>query len=184
MTSHTPPSKCPSGAPESARHHAYTLIDEALAALLEGEDDWIAALATVSCELHHAFEYFHWTGVYRAHPDGRPELIIGPYQGGHGCLRIDFARGVCGAAARERVIQLVPDVHAFPGHIACSSTTRSEVVVPILTPDGALLGVLDVDSDLPAAFTAVDAARLGSICAMLGRRFAHVAPAGQGVARG
>jgi GAF domain-containing protein len=99
---------------------------------------------------------------------GAQQLVIGPYQGGHGCLRIAFARGVCGAAARERATQLVPDVHAFPGHIACASSMRSELVVPLLrAADGALLGVLDVDSDAPDAFTAVDAAALEALAARL-----------------
>ena len=115
---------------------------------------------------------FHWVGFYRA--VGARELVIGPYQGGHGCLRIAFSRGVCGAAARSRETQLVPDVHAFPGHIACASSTRSELVVPLVRPTadgrGALLGVLDVDSDEPAAFTAVDLARLEALAADLAAR--------------
>src|SRR5690606_25220096 len=116
-------------------------------ALLQDEDDWIAAMSTVASELHHAFEHYHWTGFYRA---VSPELlVVGPYQGGHGCLRIDFSRGVCGAAARSKTTQLVADVATFPGHIACSATTRSEIVVPVVTPDGTLLAVLDVDSDEP-----------------------------------
>ena len=139
-------------------------------ALLEGEDDWVAAMATVACELHHAFDHFHWTGFYRAVSDDL--LVIGPYQGGHGCLRIAFGRGVCGTAAAERTTQLVPDVDAFPGHIACSSTTRSEIVVPVLTPGGDVLAVLDVDSDDPAAFGATDQRYLERLCAELGARFA------------
>jgi L-methionine (R)-S-oxide reductase len=99
---------------------------------------------------------------------GVEQLVIGPYQGGHGCLRIAFTRGVCGAAARTRQTQLVPDVHAFPGHIACASSTRSELVVPLVrASDGALLGVLDVDSDAPEAFTAVDAEALEALAARL-----------------
>lgn len=152
-----------------ARRAHYDAVQRQLDALLEGEDDWVAAMATVACELHHAFAYFHWTGFYRA-VDART-LVIGPYQGGHGCLRIDFARGVCGAAARTRVSQRVDDVSAFPGHIACAATTRSELVVPVLRPDGSLLAVLDVDSDLAAAFDDADQAGLEAICADLGRRF-------------
>jgi GAF domain-containing protein len=145
---------------------------------LEGEDDWIAAMATVACELHHAFDYYDWTGFYRAVADDL--LVVGPYQGGHGCLRIAFDRGVCGAAARTRSTQRVPDVEAFPGHIACSSSTRSEVVVPVLTPatgdgDATLLAVLDVDSDAPDAFDETDQQELEAICADLGRRFAGTA---------
>jgi GAF domain-containing protein len=140
-------------------------------ALLEGETDWVAAMATVACELHHAFPVFHWTGFYRAIASDL--LRIGPYQGTHGCLHIPFSRGVCGAAARTRQTQRIADVTAFPGHIACSATTRSEIVVPILTPGGDLLGVLDVDSDLPAAFDETDQQYLEHLCAGLGIRFAQ-----------
>jgi GAF domain-containing protein len=90
-------------------------------------------------------------------------------------LRIDFARGVCGAAARTRTTQRVADVEAFPGHIACSATTRSEIVVPVVTPDGTLLAVLDVDSDEPAAFDEIDQRNLEALCARLGRQFADTA---------
>ncbi len=148
----------------------YEAVLQRIDALLDGEDDWIAAMATVAGELHHAFAYYHWTGFYRAVSDDL--LVVGPYQGGHGCLRVAFDRGVCGAAAQTRKTQLVPDVEAFPGHIACSSTTRSEVVVPVLTPEGRLLAVLDVDSDLPAAFDETDQRYLEQLCQMLGAQFA------------
>ncbi len=147
----------------------YVEVRAALDSLLDGEDDWVAAMATVASELHHAFEAFDWTGFYRAVSDGL--LVVGPYQGGHGCLRIPFSRGVCGAAARTRQTQLVPDVHAFPDHIACASTTRSEIVVPVLRPDGSVLAVLDVDSNAPAAFDALDREHLESLCRELGARF-------------
>jgi L-methionine (R)-S-oxide reductase len=147
----------------------YRAVAEHLAALLEHEDDWIAALATITCELHHAFPYFDWTGFYRV---VAPELlVIGPYQGTHGCLRIPFSRGVCGAAARTRSTQLVPDVDQFPGHIACSGSTRSEIVVPVLGRKGDVLAVLDVDSNQRAAFDATDQQQLEAICADLARRF-------------
>lgn len=142
-------------------------------ALLEDEPDWIAAMATVASEIHHAFPYFHWTGFYRAVSDEL--LVIGPYQGGHGCLRIPFSRGVCGAAARTLETQFVPDVSAFPGHIACSSTTRSEIVVPVTTPNGRMLGVLDVDSDDPAAFDEIDQENLEQLCRRLGEQFSETA---------
>lgn len=158
---------------DDARARRYDEVAAGLASLLDGETDWIAAMATVACELHHALEHFDWTGFYRAVSDSL--LVVGPYQGGHGCLRIDFTRGVCGAAARTRTTQLVPDVDAFPGHIACASTTRSELVVPVLTPSGELLAVLDVDSDTPDAFTRVDVQKLEALCADLGRRFAGTA---------
>ena len=147
----------------------YAAVRAAIDSLLDGEDDWIAAMATVSCELHHAFDHYDWTGFYRAVTDDL--LVVGPYQGGHGCLRIPFSRGVCGAAARTRETQLVPDVHAFPDHIACASSTRSEIVVPVLRPDGRVLAVLDVDSDAPAAFDEVDRRHLEALCAALGARF-------------
>lgn len=152
-----------------ARELAYAKVRDAIASLLHGEDDWIAAMATVVCELHHAFGYFDWTGFYRVVSDEL--LVIGPYQGTHGCLRIPFSRGVCGAAARTKSSQLVPDVNAFPDHIACASSTRSELVVPVLTPDGRLLAVLDVDSNAPAAFDDVDREALESLCRALGARF-------------
>ncbi|WP_113911398.1 GAF domain-containing protein [Roseovarius dicentrarchi] len=121
-----------------------------LAALTAGERDQIALMATMVCELHHADDRFDWTGFYRV---TQPEILrIGPYQGGHGCLVIPFSRGVCGAAARTGQVQLVDDVNAFEGHIACASSTRSEIVLPVYGADGALIGVLDIDSDQPSAF--------------------------------
>lgn len=165
----TPPS-LPRGADPDARARQYRDVARRIDALLEGEDDWIAAMCTVACELHHAFEAFDWTGFYRAVSEAL--LVVGPYQGGHGCLRIPFSRGVCGAAARTRATQRVDDVEAFPGHIACSLSTRSEIVVPIVTPDGTLLAVLDVDSNDPAAFGDVDQHALEHLCRALGQRFA------------
>ena len=139
----------------------YGTIGKSIAALTEGEDDTVALMATVVCELHHADDRFDWTGFYRV--TGPEMLKIGPYQGGHGCLVIPFSRGVCGAAARTGDIQLVDDVDAFPGHIACASSTRSEIVLPVRSADGTLLGVLDIDSDQPAAFTPDDASALAAI---------------------
>ena len=156
-------------ADSAARAARYGEVLQAVRSLLDGEDDWVAAMATVASELHQAFDYFDWTGFYRARPGEL--LVIGPYQGGHGCLRIPFARGVCGAAARTRTTQLVPDVHAVADHIACAASTQSEIVVPILTPDGGLLGVLDVDSDARAAFTNADQVGLEAIATALGAQF-------------
>ncbi|MBK8714454.1 MAG: GAF domain-containing protein [Deltaproteobacteria bacterium] len=159
----------PADADDLARARRHAEVRATIEALLDGEDDWVAAMATVVCELHHAFAHHHWTGFYRVIA---PELLaVGPYQGGHGCLRIPFYRGVCGAVARTRATALVADVEAFADHIACSSTTRSELVVPVLGRDGACIAVLDLDSDLPAAFREVDSAALESLCAMLGQRF-------------
>lgn len=151
------------------RGERYEAVFGRIHALLEGEDDWIAAMATVACELHRGFDYFHWTGFYRA--VSPTLLVVGPYQGGHGCLHIPIGKGVCGAAARTRTTQLVPDVNQFPGHIACASSTQSEIVVPVVTPDGALLGVLDVDSNFPSAFNTTDQQYLEQLCAELGRQF-------------
>ncbi|MBN2907490.1 MAG: GAF domain-containing protein [Rhodobacteraceae bacterium] len=139
----------------------YDEMAKTLAALTEGETDPIALMATMACELHHADDRFDWTGFYRNMGDGM--LKIGPYQGGHGCLSIPFARGVCGAAARTGAVQLVADVHAFADHIACAASTRSEIVLPVWSGEGALLGVLDIDSDQPAAFDQVDVAGLGAL---------------------
>ena len=148
-------------APAAERDRHYRAVLESVWALLEDEDDHIAALSTVACELHHAFTYFDWTGFYRQVRPGL--LVVGPYQGGHGCLVIPFSRGVCGAAARTGAVQLVDDVDAFPGHIACASSTRSEIVLPVRAGDGRLIGVLDIDSDRPAAFTEADSAGLSAI---------------------
>ena len=141
----------------------YTDLAATIKALTEGETDTVALMATVTCEVHHSDDRFDWTGFYRV---TAPEMLkIGPYQGGHGCLVIPFSRGVCGAAARTGQVQLVPDVEAFPGHIACSSSTRSELVLPVFNAAGQLLGVFDIDSDQPDAFTAEDAEALQSILA-------------------
>ncbi len=150
---------------------AYEDVFTRIEALLDGEQDWISAMATVACELHHAFEHYHWTGFYRAVTDDM--LKVGPYQGGHGCLDIHFERGVCGAAARTRQTQLVPDVHAFPGHIACSSSTLSEIVVPVITKEDRLLAVLDVDSDFADAFDHEDQQHLEKLCNWLGAQFGN-----------
>ncbi len=142
-------------------HIDYPTLAKTLRSLTEGEDDEVALMATVACELHHSDDRFDWTGFYRV---VGPELLkVGPYQGGHGCLVIPFSRGVCGAAARTGEVQLVPDVDAFPGHIACASSTRSELVLPVWSGAGRLLGVLDIDSDRPDAFTDHDATELAGI---------------------
>lgn len=141
----------------------YSSLAASIGALTEGETDVVALMATVACEVHHADDRFDWTGFYRV---VAPELLkIGPYQGGHGCLVIPFSRGVCGAAARTREVQLVPDVEAFPSHIACSSTTQSELVLPVLNGQGDLLGVFDIDSNKADAFTQADADSLAGILA-------------------
>ena len=148
-----------------------TGLAERIAALVAGERDMIALMATLACELHHSDDRFQWTGFYRVVAPGL--LKIGPYQGGHGCLSIPFERGVYGAAARGGEVQIVDDVTAFPGHIACSASTRSEIVLPVRGAGGRLLGVLDIDSDRRAAFTRDDGDRLSAI---LAASFEGVAP--------
>ncbi len=136
-----------------------------LEGILDRENDRIAAMAQIACELFHAFDHFHWVGFYRRVDEQL--LKIGPYQGGHGCSTIDFARGVCGKCAREQKTQIVDDVHALPYHIACSASTRSEVVVPVFDVAGELIAVLDIDSNEPAAFDQVDAEMLAKTCTFL-----------------
>ncbi len=139
----------------------YDLLAKTISSLTEGETDAVALMATVACEVHHSDDRFDWTGFYRVTEPG--VLKIGPYQGGHGCLVIPFERGVCGAAARTGEVQLVPDVDAFPGHIACASSTRSELVLPVRNASGEVIAVFDIDSDQPDAFTQQDADALGAI---------------------
>jgi L-methionine (R)-S-oxide reductase len=136
----------------------YDDLAKRIRALTQGETDAVALMATVVCEIHHSHAFADWTGFYRV---VEPELLkIGPYQGGHGCLVIPFSRGVCGAAARMGRVMNVPDVAAFADHIACSSTTLSELVLPVWNGAGVLLGVLDLDSNTAAAFTDADEAAL------------------------
>ncbi|SLN68433.1 Free methionine-R-sulfoxide reductase [Aquimixticola soesokkakensis] len=150
----------------------YDDLRRTIRSLTQGEDDSVALMATVACEVHHSDDRFDWTGFYRV---TAPQLLkIGPYQGGHGCLVIPFSRGVCGAAAREGKVQLVPDVEAFDGHIACASSTRSELVLPVFGRGGVLLGVFDIDSNQPDAFTRTDADELAL---MLAEVFAAVVAA-------
>ena len=140
---------------------AYAALSKTTASLTHGETDTVALTATVACEVHHSDTRFDWTGFYRVTD---PEMLkIGPYQGGHGCLQIPFSKGVCGAAARTGEVQLVPDVDAFEGHIACASSTRSELVLPVWDGSGRLIGVFDIDSDQPGAFTQDDADHMAQI---------------------
>jgi GAF domain-containing protein len=153
----------------SARAAAYQEVLERIEALLAGETDWIAAMATVVCELKQGLDHTDWVGFYRAVSEDL--LVIGPYQGTHGCLRIAFGKGVCGTAAATRRTVVVDDVREFPGHIACDERSLSEIVVPVLRPDGSVLAVLDVDSNRPADFNDDDREALEKLCARLGRRF-------------
>lgn len=134
----------------------YAEVADEIASVLDGEPNLTARMATVASMLANSFDHYFWTGFYVVDPAKPRELVVGPYQGTLGCLRIAFGRGVCGAAAETGRTQLVEDVHAFPGHIACDSRSQSEIVAPVFDAAGTLLAVFDVDSDRPAAFDAVD----------------------------
>lgn len=143
----------------------YAALRQEIAAVIAGEPNRIARYATAACLIAQAFpDRFFWTGFYLVDEIKRDELIVGPYQGTLGCLRIPFGKGVCGAAAARRETVLVPDVHAFPGHIACDSRSNSEIVVPVFDAAGALAAVLDVDSTQFNAFDAIDQTGLEVIC--------------------
>ncbi len=141
----------------------YVVVAREIAAVLEGEPNRVARMATVASILNDAFETFFWTGFYVVDLEKPNELVVGPYQGTLGCLRIRFGKGVCGTAAATRQVQIVPDVHAFPGHIVCDSRSNSEIVLPVFDENGALIAVLDVDSTEFAAFDETDAEQLARI---------------------
>lgn len=143
--------------PGAAKAERYAEVEEQILAVLEGEPDRVARMATISALLAQAFPEFFWTGFYVVDQSRESELVIGPYQGSLGCLRIAFGRGVCGTAAARRETQVVPDVHAFEGHIACDSRSNSEIVVPVSDAAGELIAVLDVDSEAYGTFDQVDA---------------------------
>lgn len=141
----------------------YPTLAATIDSLTHGETDQIALMATIACEVYHADPRFDWVGFYRV---TAPETLkIGPYQGGHGCLVIPFSRGVCGACACSRAPQLVADVNAFPDHIACSSSTLSELVLPVFDAESVLIAVFDIDSDQANAFTETDVQELTKILA-------------------
>lgn len=146
----------------------YPALRARILSLCERETDEIANMATMSCELFHSNTRFDWVGFYRN--VGDETLKIGPYQGSHGCLTIPFSHGVCGAAARTGETQLVADVDIFEGHIACASSTRSELVLPVFDAEQKLIAVLDLDSNQPDAFTQTDAEQLADI---LSKVFCH-----------
>jgi len=142
------------------KQEAYERCRVAIVALCEGENDLIAKMASVVAVLHQEMAGFFWTGFYRVVDGG---LVIGPYQGTVGCLRIDFGRGVCGTAAQTGETQVVPDVHEFPGHIACDPNSQSEIVVPVRDPSGELIAVLDIDSERLGWFDEEDRIQLEKI---------------------
>ncbi len=147
------------------KHQTYDTTAAEIASVLDGEDNRIARMATVTCLLSQAFPYYFWTGFYLVDTSKADELVIGPYQGTLGCLRIPFTRGVCGAAATARKTIVVPDTHTFPGHIACDSRSNSEIVVPVFDASGTLIAVFDVDSTDYNSFDDIDAQWLEQIMA-------------------
>ena len=138
-------------------------MERQLSALLEGETDTVAKMANMAAVLHETFGFW-WTGFYRVAGE---ELILGPFQGPVACMHIPFGKGVCGTAWARGASVVVPDVEAFPGHIACSSASRSEIVVPVFGTDGKVTAVLDIDSDRPATFDEVDRVGLERIVGLL-----------------
>lgn len=147
---------------QGGKDEKYALLYKQIAALVENEDDAIANMANVAAMIHTTFGFW-WTGFYRV-IDG--ELILGPFQGPLACSRIAYGRGVCGTAWKEAMTQVVPDVEKFPGHIACSSASKSEIVVPVIK-NGKVAAVLDIDSEHPATFDATDKLWLERIAGLL-----------------
>ena len=166
MTVLASPAVAPASALE-AKGVRYVELAEEIAAVLEGEANLIARYATVAAMLADAFPQFFWTGFYLVDPEKPEDLVVGPYLGTLGCLRIAFGRGVCGKAAATRTTQIVADVHAFPDHIACDSRSESEIVVPVLDRNGALIAVLDVDATEKDVFDQTDAKGLEAIVARI-----------------
>ena len=150
------------------KQRAYAELESHIEAVLEGVRDEIAEMATVSALIHHGFGYL-WTGFYRVVEPGK-RLLVGPYQGTLGCLEITFGSGVCGTAAAEARSVVVPDVDAFPGHITCDARARSEIVVPVTGPAGALIAVLDIDSAEAGTFDDEDREALERIVQRFARR--------------
>ncbi len=157
------PERLPLSATPAEKARRYAELKDEVAAVLAGEPNLTARMATVAAMLAASFEACFWTGFYVVDTDRPRELVVGPYQGTLGCLRIAFGRGVCGTAAATGEVQIVPDVEAFPGHIACDSRSRSEIVLPVRDAGGRLIAVLDVDCDRPGAFGALDAEGLSAI---------------------
>lgn len=150
------------------RRETYRQLQAEIESVVSGETYMPARFATASCLMAETFApRFFWTGFYVVDPLKENELVVGPYVGTLGCLRIPFGKGVCGAAAATRETQLVPDVHAFPGHIACDSRSNSEIVVPVFDASGKLAAVLDVDSTEHDAFDSIDQEGLEAICKTL-----------------
>ncbi len=147
---------------EGGKAEKYSLLYKQIAALIEGESDTIANMANIAAMIHHTFSFW-WTGFYRVCGE---ELILGPFQGPLACSRIAYGRGVCGTAWKQQQTQVVPDVELFPGHIACSSLSRSEIVIPVWS-NGEIVAVLDIDSEHLATFDTTDQEWLEKIVQLL-----------------
>ena len=148
-----------------AKIEKYKTVFEQIKSVVEDEDDMIANMANMSAMLHETFGFW-WTGFYRVDPESA-QLVLGPFQGPVACTRIAFGKGVCGTAWERKGTVVVPDVHQFPGHIACSSLSRSEIVVPLYNKDGQVCAVLDIDSEHLATFDDIDRQYLEEICRLI-----------------
>ena len=145
------------------KEEKYRLLTEQVRSLIEGETDVVAVMANVAAAIHETMGFF-WTGFYRVIDD---ELLLGPFQGPVACMHIPFGRGVCGSAWQRKETIVVPDVELFPGHIACSSLSRSEIVVPLFSKEGEVTAVLDIDSKELGTFDDTDRHHLEAICSMI-----------------
>lgn len=151
------------------KEEKYRLLTEQIRSLIEGETDMVAVMANIAAAIHETMSFF-WTGFYRVMPkagSGVQELVLGPFQGPVACMHISYGKGVCGSAWKQRQTLVVPDVELFPGHIACSSLSRSEIVVPVLSSAGEVRAVLDIDSKELATFDETDRQYLETICGLL-----------------
>ena len=147
------------------KEEKYQTVLRTIKSLIEDESDLVSAMSTIACELYHAFDTFIWVGFYRL--VNEKTLKVGPYQGSHGCLTINLEKGVCGKCVREDVIQIENDVSVIPHHIACSSETKSEIVLPIRDPKSRVRAVLDVDANTINCFDAIDKEYLTKICELI-----------------
>lgn len=151
------------------KEEKYRLLTEQIRSLVEGETDMVAVMANVVAAIHETMNFF-WTGFYRVVPKvgtNTQELVLGPFQGPVACMHIPYGKGVCGSSWKQRETLVVPDVELFPGHIACSSLSRSEIVVPVLSSTGEVLAVLDIDSKELATFDNTDRQYLEEICRII-----------------
>ena len=148
---------------------SYKLLVEQIKALIEGERDEVAVMANVAAVIHEAMGFW-WTGIYRVMPKAgsdEKELVLGPFQGPVACMHIPFGRGVCGTAWERCQTIVVPDVEQFPGHIACSSLSRSEIVVPVISQTDEVVAVLDIDSKELSTFDDTDRQYLEAVCSLI-----------------